>query len=52
MSKQTGAKWLIVEISEELHKDIKRRALERNITMKIFVIQAILEKIAQEKLYE
>lgn len=52
MDKRKGAKKLIVEITEELHKEIKTRALNRNITMKIFTIQALLEKIAHEKVYE
>lgn len=45
-------KVLYIEISESLHKDIKVRAATRNISLKNYVLQAILSKIAEEKKYE
>lgn len=44
-----GAKQIIFDISEELHKEIKQRALDYNIPMKKWIIYAIAEKIKREE---
>lgn len=43
---------LIVNIGDELLKELKMRALERNITLKTWVLRAIHEQIKRERLYE
>lgn len=45
-------KRLVLEIDEELHKEIKRRALERNITLRRWVLRAIKQQIKYEQQYE
>lgn len=42
-------KRLVVEIPLELHQDIKVRAVFRNITLRKWVLLAIIEQIKQEK---
>lgn len=45
-------KWIIFQIQEELHKVVKVRAAESNITMRKYIMRAILEKIARDEEYE
>ena len=45
-------KQLIIEVDESFHKQIKVRALDKNMTVKTWVLSAILEKIKNEKQYE
>lgn len=45
-------KRLVLDIDEELHKEIKRRALERNITLRRWVLRAIKQQIKYEQQYE
>lgn len=45
-------KQLLIEITHKLHKDIKDHAEFRNITIKAWVIEAIMNKILWEKQYE
>lgn len=45
-------KQLVLEVPEYLHKDVKIRAANLNISMKVWLLQAIFEKIAQERMYE
>lgn len=40
---------LIIEIPEELHKELKLWALERNMTLKHYVMQALIRLILEEK---
>jgi hypothetical protein len=42
-------KRLVVEIPLELHQDIKIRAIFRNITLRKWVLIAMLEQIKREK---
>lgn len=42
-------KRLVIEIQPDLHNDIKKRALFRNITIRKWVLIAILEQIKKEK---
>ena len=45
-------KFLLIEVPKQLHKEVKSRAVERGITMRKWILQAIAEKIRVEKLYE
>ena len=47
-----GPKRLIVDLPEELHNDIKKRAIDKNISMKEWVLRAISAQIKQESQYE
>ncbi len=42
-------KRLTLEINETLHKEVKQRALDRNISIKLWILEAIYSKIAYEK---
>lgn len=42
-------KMLIVQIPQELHAEIKALSAYRNVTIRQFVIRALLEKIDKEK---
>lgn len=46
------SKMLTIEFSLDLHREIKKRAAERNVTIRRYVTQAILSRIATEKQYE
>jgi predicted DNA binding CopG/RHH family protein len=45
-------KRIIIEVSSEDHKEIKRRATNRGITIRKWVLDAIADKIKKEKQYE
>lgn len=45
-------KRLALDINIELHLEIKRRAMNRHITMTEWVLMAIMERIEQESKYE
>ena len=45
-------KRLLINISEDLHKEIKVRATVRNVTIKEYVLRAVAERIAKERMYE
>jgi predicted HicB family RNase H-like nuclease len=45
-------KWIILEIDPQEHHEIKKRAVERNITMKQYILQAIEQRIKYERKYE
>lgn len=51
-NKNIGFKQMLILVDAELLKDIKSRALFKNVTLKKWVLQAILEKIAQEDKYK
>lgn len=52
MINQRQLKRLVIDLPVELHMDIKKRAAERNITMKEYVLQALGSRINHEKRYE
>ena len=52
MDKSLRLKRLNIEIDEELHKEIKLRALERNITLRKYILRAIKQQIKYEQQYE
>lgn len=45
-------KQLMIHIPVDLHAEIKSRAALRNITIKKWVLRAIMEQIKKEKQYE
>lgn len=45
-------KRLTIEIPEDLHKEIKVEAAFRNITIRKYVLQAVLERMKQDKKYQ
>lgn len=44
-------KRLLLEVPEEIHKEVKSRAIFINISMRKWILQAILEKMAKEDQY-
>ena len=47
-----GPKRILVDVSEDLHKEIKIRAMIRNVSIKDYVVAALTEKIFKEKQYD
>jgi len=45
-------KRLIVEVDEEFHAKIKTKAQSRNITIRKWIVRAILQALKQEEKYE
>ena len=45
-------KHLYMDLSADTHKEIKRRSLERNITMRAWILTAIIERIKVEEGFE
>lgn len=52
METRKTPKRLVVDVTEDLHQEVKLRALRLNIPVKAWLLQSIFEKIAQEKRYE
>lgn len=56
MSKNNDTSSLIkritVKVSEEFHKEIKMRSLNRNITISRYILKALWEQIKREEIYE
>ena len=50
--KRKSPKRLLINVTEEFHNEIKRRALFRGQTISNWVTMAISERIKQEKKYE
>lgn len=50
--KRVSPKRLTIDIPEDIHAQIKIRATIKNISIKTWVMQAVLEKIGQEEKYE
>ena len=44
-------KRLSMNLTEQMHKDIKIRAANRNINITKWILQAIIEKLTQEDQY-
>lgn len=45
-------KRLNIEIPEELHKKIKVKAAQRNITVRLWVSRLLINALKQEEIYE
>jgi hypothetical protein len=43
---------IVIEMSEDAHKDIKMRAVDHSLSIKKWVLQAIAEKIKVEEKYK
>ena len=52
MVKNQGIKRIVIDVPIELHKKIKLRSKLRYITMRIWMLRAIFERIRQEELYD
>lgn len=50
-SKVKDTKIIALEIERELHREVLFRSYEKNLSIKDWVIQAILEKMKQEDQY-
>ena len=45
-------KRFLIELTDDIHKNIKRRCLDRNITMRRWILTAIIERIKTEEGFE
>jgi predicted HicB family RNase H-like nuclease len=52
MSRSKRPKRLAIEISDSFHAEIKKRALLRNISIRKYVLRALIAQINNEKKYE
>jgi len=52
MSEKLNGIRLNVEIPKEIHKHIKMQSVFQNITIRVWVLRAIMDKIKKEKLTE
>jgi hypothetical protein len=43
---------LVVEIPKDLHRIIKEQALFRNITIRKYIIQAVIERMKRDEKYQ
>ena len=43
---------LCIRVSEEIRLEIKKRAIEKNLTVQKWVLRAITKQIEKEKTYE
>lgn len=46
--KQMGIKHIILKVPFEMHRDIKLRTTQRNVSIKAWVLQAIIDRIKAE----
>lgn len=52
MKNKETEKRISVVVEEEFLLELKKRALNRNITLKTYVIRTLLEKLIQERQYD
>jgi len=52
MKIRKSEKSLLIHISVQLHHEIKKRALKRNVTMKDYVTSIINDQIFKEEQYD
>ncbi len=50
--KKVTPKRLLIDITDEMHHEIKMRALIRNIPMRTWVTRVLIQAISDEKKYE
>ena len=43
---------LVIEIPKDLHRIIKTQALFRNITIRKYIIQAVIERMKRDEKYQ
>jgi hypothetical protein len=49
---ETNKKRLVVEMEQDLHHEIKKQALFRNITVRKYIIQAVIERMKRDEKYQ
>jgi len=49
MQERKTPKKLTIELFEDHHKRIKRAALERNMTLRKYVVQTVMERVLKEE---
>lgn len=52
MQEKTKIKRLSVDMTPELHQQIKARAVFRNTTIRKYIIEAVIERIKNEEKYQ
>jgi hypothetical protein len=52
MSKNGLLKRITVKVTEDFHKEIKIRAISRNVTISRYILKALWEQIRREEIYE
>lgn len=52
MTERKTPKRLHCDVDEELHREVKKRAAERGIHLRAYLMQALLERIERDKQYE
>lgn len=52
METKEKSKRLVIEVPNDLHIEIKMRAVQRGITLKKYIIRSVMETIKKEKSYE
>lgn len=52
MTDRKSPKRLVVDLPEGIHTEIKKLALERGITMRRWVLRALIDKIKKESQYK
>lgn len=45
-------KRFVIEVTDKLHAEVKQRAKEKNITLRVWVLRAIMQAIKQEEQYQ
>ena len=45
-------KRFVIEVNDEFHQEIKKRAQEKNITLRKWILRAIIQQIKTEEKYE
>jgi len=52
MATKKGEKRLVADIPEEVHQKIRISAANRNIPIKDYVLEALMEKLVREEKYK
>jgi hypothetical protein len=52
MEEKIEKKKLIIEVSKDLHYEIKQQALWRNITIRKYILEAIMDRMKKDESYQ
>jgi predicted HicB family RNase H-like nuclease len=52
MENKMKKKRIIIEVSDQVHKEVKMLALMQNISMTEFILRALTEALKKQKQYE
>ena len=52
MEEKKALKHVIVQVTDEMHKQVKMRAADRRITIKLWIERAIAKQMEQEDRYK